>query len=78
MGIRDWITIKAIEARQKQAATMDNSLIAILEAKARKLKKRNKLTVDNMVAGWKALSILGYTEAQIREKSEKIIKEEQV
>lgn len=66
MGLKEWLTKKAISHQAKQITSMTDAIDQVLTEKAKRLRKKNRpVSRKNLLAGSKALAILGISEETI-------------
>ena len=75
MRIKDWFTRKAIDYQAKQATSLTDAMDQILVKKAENLRKEGKeVNKENLLAGYKALTILGVTKELVEDRIAEYIK----
>ena len=73
MGIKDWLTKKAIGYEIKQATSLSDAIDKVLIMKAEKLRKEGKeVSKESLLAGYKALRILGGSKELVEDRIEEL------
>ena len=73
MRIKDWITKKAINYQQQQATSLTDAIDQILVKKAERLKRQGKqVSKENLLVGYKALTILGGSKELVESRIEEL------
>ena len=77
MRLKDWLTKKAIEYQAREVTSLTDAIDQVLEKKAEKLKKEGKeVNKENLMAGWKALKILGMSKEDVEARVEEFLEAE--
>lgn len=76
MGLKYWLTKKLVERQAQQMTSLPNAIDDVLAMKVKKLRKAGKpINKENLMAGWKALKVLGVSQGMIEDKVEVLVKE---
>ena len=76
MGLKYWLTKKLVEQQVQQMTLLPNAIDEVLAMKVKKLEKAGKpINKENLMAGWKALKLLGVSQGMLEDKVEALIKE---
>ena len=73
--IKDWFTMKAIALQTKQANSLTDAIDQVLVQKAERLRKEGKkVNKENLIAGYKALIILGASKGLVEDRIQQYLK----
>jgi len=73
MGIKDWLTQKAIDHQIKQATSLTDAIDQVLVKKVERLRKEGKeVNKENLLAGYRALAILGANKELVENRIEEL------